>query len=397
MKYNEEGNNSGIVRLKQNGIEYTVWTHTNVVRPYIKKFLRDMFPDKLIVRELNQIDLTILEENLPIEIQSTIVNINGMHFAQWEKYIRTQIEQNIIGYGRCWLFFDSDLLKGMINASKNMSINMDWFRKFIKEEKLRVFAISYNGTIEEKRYKDFDFLSKVSQTCIIAAETDDMILNKNKMKILANVMNGYSFTQEEIDKFESDYEKYSRENKISNTYENDRVSEFLKKQNERSKLYGNILHTMGCIRGINQLLCRNINKSTIRYSRHDAKYLGIFDTYGGNQYNSITKFIDRFDICKYFPGYLRNKEIWDKLRGHNLNARQFDNVVTGKNDVINGLDHYFNENNDISNNVEQDMDKDTNQNQTDNDKEVNIKIDNKDHTININIKTKQKTIEDAWS
>lgn len=182
MKYNEEYNNNGIVRVKQNGIEYTVWTHTAIVRPYIKKCLKDIFPDKLIIRELNQIDLTILEENLPIEIQSTIVNTNGMHYAQWEKNIRTQIEQNIISYDRCWFFFDSGLLKGMINAGKNMSINMDWFRKFIKEEKLRVFTISYNGTIEEKGYKDFDFLSNVSQTCAIAAETDDMVLNKLKLK-----------------------------------------------------------------------------------------------------------------------------------------------------------------------------------------------------------------------
>ena len=110
--------------------------------------------------------------------------------------------------------------------------------------------------------------------------------------------------------------------------------------------------------------------------------MGIFDSYGNNHYNSITKFIDRFDICKYFPGYLRNKEIWDKLRRQNLNSRQFDNVITGKTDVTRGIDHYMNE---------------KEENQTDENKEVNIKIDNKDQTININIKTKQKDIEDAWS
>lgn len=46
-------------------------------------------------------------------------------------------------------------------------------------------------------------------------------------------MNGYSFTQEEIDKLENDYEKYSKENKINNIYENDRVSEFFKKTKYR--------------------------------------------------------------------------------------------------------------------------------------------------------------------
>lgn len=112
--------------------------------------------------------------------------------------------------------------------------------------------------------------------------------------------------------------------------------------------------------------------------------------------NIITKFIDRFDICRYFPGYLRNKDTWNKLKGYNLNGRQFDNVVTRKNDVVNGIDYYFHKNDSINNNIGESIDKD-NQKQIDNEKDVNIKIDSKDQIININIKTKQKTIEDAWS
>lgn len=61
---------------------------------------------------------------------------------------------------------------------------MVWFRELMKEEKLEVITISHNGIIEEKMYKDFDFLANVSQTCNIAADTDDMILNKSKMKII---------------------------------------------------------------------------------------------------------------------------------------------------------------------------------------------------------------------
>lgn len=215
MSYNEKDKNNGIVKVMQNGVEYTVWTHASVVRKYIKNELRKRFPGKLVVRELNRIDLTIPEENLPVEIQSTTIEVitnagyYNISYALWEKLIRPQIDQNVINYDKCLFFFDSELFRAMKNASKNMSINMDWFRKLMKEGKLNVFTVSHGGIIEEKEYKDFDFLANISQTCPIAAETDDMVLNKNKMMIFANVVRGYGFTQEEIDKFENDFEKSS--------------------------------------------------------------------------------------------------------------------------------------------------------------------------------------------
>lgn len=200
MTENIEDSNNGIVIIKQNGVKYTVWTHADVVRKYIKEYLKKRFPGKLIVKELNQIDYTIPEENLPVEIQSTILGKGYIVYSQWEDKIKRQIEQNIANCNRCWFFFDSELLRGMQNSSKQTSINMDWFRKFMKEEKLVAFTVSHDGTIQERGYKDFDFLSKISQTCKIAADTDEMVLNKNKMKIFANVVKGYGFTQEEIDK-----------------------------------------------------------------------------------------------------------------------------------------------------------------------------------------------------
>lgn len=120
-----------------------------------------------------------------------------------------------MNYGTCWFFFDSALLKGMKNAGKSMSISMDWFRKLIKEERLKVFTVSFNGVVSDLVYKDFDFLSKISQTCKISHETDDLILNSNKMKIYANVVKGYGFTQDEIDKFDDDFEKSSNNHKIT--------------------------------------------------------------------------------------------------------------------------------------------------------------------------------------
>lgn len=237
MRYNEEEKN-GITKIKQNGVEYTVWTHVNVVRRYIKDDLKKRFPDKLIVKELNKIDSSIPEENLPVEIQSTYVTKGFIYYSEWEDKIRRQIEQNIIPYGKCLFFFDDALLRAMKGASRRISINMDWFRRLIEEGKLEVFTVTYNGIIEPKGYKDFDFLAEISQTCPIAAETDDMILNRNKMKIFANVVKGYGFTQYEIDKFENDYETYREINKIDNK----KFWVFLIGQtDERTKLYGNIL------------------------------------------------------------------------------------------------------------------------------------------------------------
>ena len=76
-----------------------------VVRDCIKDELKKRFPGKLIVKELNHIDLSIPEENLPIEIQSTPISRNTIIYAEWEDDIRRQIEQNIMSHGTCWFFY----------------------------------------------------------------------------------------------------------------------------------------------------------------------------------------------------------------------------------------------------------------------------------------------------
>lgn len=390
-------NNDGIIRIRQHEIEYVMWVYADIVRPYIKKFLSEIFPGKLIIRELNQIDFTIPEENLPVEIQSTIIQQKysntrrlSISYASWESLIRNQIEQNIVCHGRCWFFFDSELLRGMRNAGRNMSINMDWFRKFMKEEKLKVFVVSHDGIIEEKMYRDFDFLSDVSQTCKVAAENDDMVLNRNKMKIFTNVVKGYGFVQDEIDKFDYDYKKYHDADK------NDGSCKFLMRQNdERSKLYGNILYAMSNLPSINKLLDREYDRDHRDCkTKQRARFLGIFDV-DGVSHSVITIFIDRFDICKYFPSYLRNKEIWDKLKGCNLNIRQFDNVISGKNDVINGLDYYFHDDDSTcNNNMEENICKESRLCTYGNKEIIDKCIDTNNNKIDC---TKQSDISNAWS
>lgn len=388
-----DNDQNGIVKVLQNGIEYTVWTHANVVRPHVKKFLKEKFPDSLVVSELNRIDFVLPEKNLPVEIQSTIVGHSnsryaGIHYATWENNIRTQIDRNIVPYGVCWFFFDSELLTCMKNATRGMDISMDWFRQYMKEEKLKVFTVSYEGVVEEKIYKDFDFLSSVSQTCKIAAETDDMMLNKNKMKIFTNVINGHGFTQDEIDKFEDGYKKYCKTNKIDvdkigDNKENDRMRVFLLKlKDERAKLYAYILYAVNNLPAINQLLDRkaqSLKKRQIDNAKVYARTLGIFDTEGYTQ-RCITRFIDRFDVCKYFQGFLRNEEIWSKLRSHGLNNRQFGNIIENANNGITINDYFWYEKSDDDNS------KLNNHDRVDKDKEVNIEIKSEDKVTIINIR-----------
>lgn len=340
-----EDSKVGIVKVRKNGVDYTFWTHDDIVRPYVKKFLKEKFPGRLVIDELNKIDLSIPEENLPIEIQTTSCAGATVHYSDWESSIRTQIDKNIVAYNRCWFFFDSELLRSMRQASKGMSISMDWFRKYMKEDKLKVFTVRYNGIINELEYKDFDFLSEVSQTCKIAFETDDMILNRNKMRIFTNVTRRNGFTQDEIDKYRDDWTK-NGERKTFNDF-------LLRRgENSRENLYGHVLKAIGDLPSINDVLnCRPNDKHYNRQGSH-AKTLGVFDIKGVN--NATIKFVDRFDICKYFPAYLRNKETWDKLRGRSLNSRQFYNVTTGKSDVIRGIDYFWKEksNDDENINVE---------------------------------------------
>jgi len=379
-------NNNGIVKCNINGEEYTFWTHADFIKPYIINYLKARFPGKLIVRELNKVDLSIPENNLPIEVQATPImkhdNNRYPNYSRFEQIIEKQIKQNINDCSMCYFFFDSELLKSMENAGKKISINMDWFRKYMKGEKLKVFTVSYDGKIEDKKYNDFDFLSKISQTCKVAYETDDMILNRNKMKIYINVVKGYGFKQDEIDKFYDCWKDYCKSNEVDNTHKNDDFMSFiLKQKDKRTRLYGKILHSINNLLIINDILAlKNYNPSAKSY----ASILGVFDLEGGSSSNAITRFVDRSNVRQYFPGYLRNKEVWDKLKGHSLNPRQFERIVN------NGIGNYF---------YYEDKGDITIESEQINDKDVNVTIESKDQIISINIKdnTKQKNIEDAWS
>lgn len=87
------------------------------VTPYIMKFLIKKFPECIIIREFDKIDIIVLNINLPVEIQSTIFDKkrNSIFISRIEDLIRRQIEINIKIYGRCWLFLDENFIKYLNN------------------------------------------------------------------------------------------------------------------------------------------------------------------------------------------------------------------------------------------------------------------------------------------
>ncbi len=82
---------------------YIFWRYVEKVMPFIKNYLRTKFPNSLILHEFNRIDIIVLDEEIPIEIQTTRY-ISELHNADFEDRIRRQIEDNIENYGKCWFF-----------------------------------------------------------------------------------------------------------------------------------------------------------------------------------------------------------------------------------------------------------------------------------------------------
>ncbi len=298
---------------------YVFWNKAKLVKSYIIQFLKKTFPGKLIVPEFNKIDLVILSENIPVEIQSTPTykNRSIMH-SDFENMIRRQIEDNIENYDKCWFFFDSEYYRFLSESTNTqISVNLDWLSKYVKENKLKIFTIKYNGEIKELKYSDLDFIRNLSNTCKIEYNNDDRTLNRNKLKIMTNVLEGHKFTQFEIDKIIDNF------NKRGTVGDNECLENFLiKGNNNREKQYGNILHGMGNLNSINDFL--DMNSSCTKASKSNAERLNIVEMRTGR--DSRTKFVDRFNICQYFPGYLRNKDNWNRIKDSHFTDNQLREV-----------------------------------------------------------------------
>lgn len=325
-------NLNGIVEVRYGDKIYKIWK-VKFIRPLIKKILKEKYLYSLVVRELNGVDLTIIDRNtpsrMPVEIQKAPITSDGK-FAHtvFEGSIRSQIDINIEIYNKCWLFMDSEYLRYLQSGDvpKNTSIDMTWLVKLMREDKLKIFSIKYDGIVKELITKDFDFLKDISQICAIGCDNDERILTKNKVEIYNNVVLGYNFTQEEIFQFENDFDNYNK-NEVKGSQEY-----FIKNGNERCKLYGYILSAIKTLPTINNILsCKMENKKSYIYY---SVIIGLFhqnEFHGNNNYARI-QFIDKFNVARYFPGYLRNKEMWDycKTKQRIFPMNEFKGVVEGR-------------------------------------------------------------------
>jgi len=334
-KENEEQNNeqinelNGIVEIIYGNEIYRTWKVT-FIRPFIIKFLKDRHPDSLISREINKIDITVFDYNkniqIPVEIQKVPISEKRFHHTSFEQLMRKQIEDLIENYKKCWLFIDAEYLRFLQygNIGKNISINMIWLIKLMKKDKLKVFAIKYDGIVKELTTKDFDFLKGVSQICPIGYENDERILNRNKLEIYHNIMKGYNFTQDEITQFENEFDNRIDESINSSEY-------FMKSDNKKCILYGYILDALGRLSNINNNLDCKSNKNIRILS---SVTLGLFyqNEFSGQSNHASIQFIDKFNIAQYFPGYLRNKEMWNycKTKQRVLTMNEFRGIIEGR-------------------------------------------------------------------
>ena len=329
----EQINNSdGIVEIRYGNEIYKTWT-VKLIKPFIFKFLKEKYIDSLIIYEINRIDIVIFDnitnEQIPVEIQKTPINSGTKTFlnSQFENVIRKQLEDNLENYGKCWFFFDSEYLRFLQygDVGKTTSINMTWLVKYMKENTLRVFTIKYDGTVKELTTKDFDFLKDVSQTCAIGYDNDERILNRNKLKIFHNVTKGYNFTQEEIIQFEIEFNK--RDNKKDRS-----IIHFKKNNNERCKLYGYVLGAVDNLSAINNILYCTTEKGKSKRTIY-AVTLELFyqNNFMGNSDHAQIQFIDKFNISQYFPGYIKNKELWDycKKKQRIFSIKEFNGIIEG--------------------------------------------------------------------
>lgn len=304
--------------IKENIEERKYWT-VEEVRPYIIKYLKNIFHNGIIEREFNDVDIMIHGYNIPVEIQRTyLVKGETPNLSNFENVIRKQIDQNISISGICWFFFDNAFHEYLQNMSYiNSSMNMDWFYQLFKSNTLKVFTITKNGKIKELKNEDFKFITKISNTCKLNIDEQYRILERNKSKIIYNIYIKHNLTTDEINKWYDEFE---------NNTEGLDFSTWLSKRNDIKQKELGYIKRYGIHRliNINDMLRCKCDEGRLK----DASYaynLGIIE-----RNDKYIKCIDRYDILQYFPGYFENKELWNYWKTHSVHFSTFSSVVKGE-------------------------------------------------------------------
>lgn len=306
--------------MEDNRKEDRYWTVEDI-RPYIINELKKRFPDSIIEREFDNVDIMVHGPDIPVEIQKTYSSGRSTNVSEFEDRTRRQSVINIETYGTCWLFMDSKLLYHIqSNLTKRMSIDMMWMYQFWKDGKLRVFTISACGDITElSDHKDFEFIRRLSSTCTLSKDEEHRILNRNKSKITYKILKGHGFTTEECIDWRDEYDKNS---------EHLQFTSWLKKRGGRQKELGDIQQAVNSIAVINDMLkCHSNN-----YAAYMASILRIIEGIvpGNNNKYSRIRCSDNNNILENIPGYFEKKELWDYWRTHTVDHRTFLKVVRGE-------------------------------------------------------------------
>ena len=305
-----ETTEDGVTKLIFNNSDYIFWNKAKIVLPFIYEFLKTNYPDCLILPELNHIDFVVLEENLPVEVQSTIIlgykkkEIKGLAHSYFEQMIEKQIKQNIERYGKCWFFFDSEKFRYLKSETSNsIRLNFKWFVKYVHDGLLKVFIVSHDGQIKEVSYEDLKFLNNFGNASF----------EGNKIKIISQVLYGYGYTTTEIREFRNE-KRQIESKKAFVTWLRE------KEHSQRKKTLGYVLQSMSLLSLMDEFFFRK-NVGWNRFISF-ASFLGIVDFHRG-----LWSLEDRFDIIQYFPGYLENKSFWDGLKHKKFRADEYLNIV----------------------------------------------------------------------
>ncbi|MDD5474801.1 MAG: hypothetical protein PHU34_11755 [Candidatus Methanoperedens sp.] len=305
---------------KNNGKVFHFWTNVEIVFDYVWSYLLEKFSDDILLPEVDRIDIMNLTKNIPIEIQSTIVNFSAARsrvFIQHNlffSHVKNQLYMNITKYGKCWFFFDWEYFDYIIDGiGKDSIFSLYELFGIYDPDSLKVFVVRYNGEIKELTPNhDMPILNK-----------DEEMLEKNRTKILNDVLKKYGFTSSEIKKYRDTYFK--------EVHESDRFWTWLltKRDDNRAILLSHIIQIQKRLREINMLLDRQKKPfaNWFTYTTFAARTMGIIFL---DQTTKKYGFLDQFSMCKYFPAYQRNEAFWNSLNGKKLNRKQFNEIVFKK-------------------------------------------------------------------
>jgi len=317
--------------------DYIFWRYADDVRDYIFESLEKEFPDAFIIDELDRIDISVLDENLPIEIQATPFRNHSPLIAEFEDRIRRQTEQNVVISGQCRLFFDDALLRYIKKGlGTNVSINLDWLYRYMKEDKVRIFTITYDGIIREMNDEDFSFLLKVSMTCKKGEEDDLRIIQRNKLKIALKSLRGHGFTTGEIKNLHKAY--YGRNDKKDKKTKDFNAWLVREGHSDRELECRHLYNAISNLPMVNKILSCCCDDKSIGTGVMSGFYLGLFvrnrEDIHANDKTIRIHFADIYGIAQHIPGYLRKKELWNFLRTHPVNQKTFYAIIRGETDYL---------------------------------------------------------------